>query len=59
MNICSIFKVPLPTDLSNKYFRFILWLDPRRWCVEQAQSPLRTNLIELYFQLAHLNYTKP
>ena len=49
MNICSIFKVPPLIDLSNKYFKFILGLDPRHWCVKQAQSLLCTNFIELYF----------
>ena len=65
MNICSIFKVPLPTDLSNKYFRFILRLDPRRWCVEQAQSPLRiywtlflTNSLELHKTLISALFIK-
>ena len=33
------------------HFRFILMLDPKRECVDQAQSLLRTYFIELFFQL--------
>ena len=39
------------------HFRFILMLDPE--CVEQAQSLLCINFIELLFQLALENETKP
>ena len=34
-------------------------LDPKRECVEQAQWLLCINFIEQFFQLAHLDNTKP